>query len=164
MGNDFHPDAHACRLKISAITVGLGENSSMKCPWSLNEEMIEYVRKHDFVSAACRLTSEEELLLLKLASSSSREKLNLMLLNRKSYVTGLSTLETMPQDKSLTIKLGSEKANFIERVTNIEFDDTILHNHKSNMVGSKLFAAGYSRPEEVSIVFVIYFCNFSSNT
>ena len=36
LGNDFHPDAHACRLKLSAVTVGLGDDS-MKCPWSVQE-------------------------------------------------------------------------------------------------------------------------------
>jgi len=39
LGNDNHPDAHACRLKLSAVTVGLGDNSAMKCPWSVFEEM-----------------------------------------------------------------------------------------------------------------------------
>ena len=53
LGNDNHPDAHACRLKLSAVTVGLGE-SAMKCPWSVYEEMMEYVRKYDYVSSACR--------------------------------------------------------------------------------------------------------------
>ncbi len=39
LGNDNHPDAHACRLKLSATTVGLGDSSAMKCPWSVFEEM-----------------------------------------------------------------------------------------------------------------------------
>ena len=39
LGNDNHPDAHACRLKLSAVTVGLGDSSAMKCPWSVFEEM-----------------------------------------------------------------------------------------------------------------------------
>jgi len=39
LGNDFHPDAHACRLKLSVVTVGLGAESTMKCPWSIAEEL-----------------------------------------------------------------------------------------------------------------------------
>jgi len=30
LGNDYHPDAHACRLKLSVVTIGLGEG--MRCP------------------------------------------------------------------------------------------------------------------------------------
>ena len=32
LGNDYHPDAHACRLKLSVVTVGLGGDGSMTCP------------------------------------------------------------------------------------------------------------------------------------
>ena len=64
LGNDNHPDAHACRLKLSVVTVGLGAESTMQCPWSIAEEMEEYAKKHVYVSAACRLTTEEELSLI----------------------------------------------------------------------------------------------------
>ena len=65
-GNDYHPDAHACRLKLSVVTVGLGGDGSMTCPWSVTEEMEEYCKKHPHASAACRLSAKEELLLLQL--------------------------------------------------------------------------------------------------
>ena len=60
LGNDFH-DAHAYRLKLSAVTVWLGDES-VKCPWNVQDEMKEYVLKHAYVSSACRLSKDEETL------------------------------------------------------------------------------------------------------
>lgn len=62
LGNDCHPDAHACRLKFSAVVFGF--DGAMKCPWSIVEELMQYVRKHEHVSAPCRLTVTEEMSLL----------------------------------------------------------------------------------------------------
>jgi hypothetical protein len=46
LGHDYHPDAHASRLKLSVLTVGLGEESTMKCP-------LECCRRH---GGACEET------------------------------------------------------------------------------------------------------------
>jgi hypothetical protein len=150
LGNDFHPDAHACRLKLSVVTVGLGEESTMKCPWSVAEEMEEYTKKHVYVSSACRLTTEEEILLLQLCKPDVAGRLSLALLNRKAFVTAVSSLATLPEDKSLTVKLGTERPPNIENF-DIGLDTTILDNPKKTMISSKLFGAVYSRPEEVSV-------------
>jgi len=147
LGNDFHPDAHACRLKLSVVTVGLGADSKMKCPWSVNAEMEEYVKKHIFVSSACRLTTEEEMLLLQLCSPDARGRLSLTLLNRKAFVTAVMSLASLPKDKTLTVKLGVEKPPVVENM-DTGLDKTIFMNHKKLMVSSKLFGAAYSRPEE----------------
>ena len=58
LGSDFHPDAHACRLKLSALTIGLGASSLIKCHWSVQEKMTEYVRKFLHISSTCRLTNK----------------------------------------------------------------------------------------------------------
>jgi hypothetical protein len=147
LGNDFHPDAHACRLKLSVVTVGLGADSKMKCPWSIAAEMEEYVKKHIYVSSACRLTTEEEMLLLQLCSPDSRGRLSLTLLNRKAFVTAVTSLASLPKDKTLTVKLGVEKPPIVENMDS-GMDTTIFNNHKKLMVSSKLFGAAYSRPEE----------------
>ena len=147
LGNDFHPDAHACRLKLSVVTVGLGAESKMKCPWSISAEMEEYVKKHIHVSSACRLTTEEEMLLLQLCSPENRGRLTLTLLNRKAFVTAVTSLATLPKDKTLTVKLGVEKPPIVENM-DTGLDKTIFTNHKKLMVSSKLFGAAYSRPEE----------------
>ena len=121
----------------------------MQCPWSVAEEMEEYAMKHAFVSSACRLTTEEELLLLQLCSPDARGRLSLILLNRKAFVTAVSSLSTLPKDKSLTVRLGTERPPSIENF-DIGPDYTIIDNPKKTMLSSKLFGAAYSRPEEVS--------------
>lgn len=120
----------------------------MKCPWSVAEEMEEYAKKHAFVSSACRLTTEEEMLLLQLCSPDARGRLSLTLLNRKAFVTAVSSLATLPKDKSLTVKLGTERPPSIDNF-DIGPDTTILDNPKKTMLTSKFFGAAYSRPEEV---------------
>ena len=57
---DCHPDAHACRLKISLVML----DSPVALPWDLSVEMSSYVRKLQHVTANCRLSPEEELTLL----------------------------------------------------------------------------------------------------
>jgi len=121
----------------------------MKCPWSIAEELEEYTRKHGFVSSACRLTTEEEMLLLQLCGMGGRDRLPLTLLNRKAFVAAVTTLATLPQDKTLTVQLGKEKPPTIE---NFDFgaDYTIIENPKKTMTSAKFFGAAYSRPENVS--------------
>ena len=60
--DDRHPDAHACRLKVSLAT--LASRDRMPVEWSVEEELTDYVLKHDRVSATCRLTMLEEAELL----------------------------------------------------------------------------------------------------
>lgn len=121
----------------------------MKCPWSVPEEMEEYAKKHGYVSSACRLTTEEEMLLLQLCSPDSRGRLSLTLLNRKAFVTAVSSLSTLPKDKTLTVKLGTERPPVFENF-DIGPDNTIIDNPKKTLISSKLFGAAYTRPEEVS--------------
>lgn len=59
---DGHPDAHACHLKLSLVVSGA--ESVMTCPWALEAELESYVLKVRHVSPGCRLSLEEELLLL----------------------------------------------------------------------------------------------------
>ena len=152
LGNDCHPDAHACRLKLSVVTVGLGAESTMNCPWSITEEMESYVKKHAFVSAPCRLTTEEEMLLLQLCTPGAQERLSLTLLNRKAFVAAVTSLSSLPKDKTLTVKLGKEKPPTIE---NFDFgaDYTIIENPKKQIVSAKLFGAAYARPEDENIAY-----------
>ena len=123
----------------------------MKCPWSVAEEMEEYAKKHVFVSSACRLTTEEEMLILQLCKPNARGRLSLTLLNRKAFVTAVSSLATLPDNKSLTVKLGTERPPMIENFDRGP-DMTIITNPKKTMISAKLFGAAYNRPEEVSIL------------
>lgn len=58
--DDWHPDAHAIRLKISLVTL----NSDAEAPWDITTQAARHALKLDRVSANCRLRSEEELQLL----------------------------------------------------------------------------------------------------
>ena len=127
----------------------------MKCPWSVANEMEEYAKKHVFVSSACRLTTEEEMLLLQLCKPDARGRLSLTLLNRKAFVTAVSSLATLPDNKSLTVKLGIERPPTVENFDRGP-DMTIINNPKKSMISSKLFGAAYMRPEEVSIYCCCY--------
>lgn len=73
INDDWHPDAHACRLKISLVTI----DSGMKSPWDLTIECARHSVKLDSVSSSCRMAAEEELQLLEsdfiVLSSSSKE-------------------------------------------------------------------------------------------
>lgn len=157
MGNDFHPDAHACRLKLSAVTVGLGEGA-MHCPWSIYEELRHYVRKHEYVSSACRLTHEEEMLLIKLSNTEMHDKPSVDILNRKAFVSATSHLIELPPDASITVKFGAKN---VPKYDNFDSgpDKSILMDAKNSNIGSKIFGAAYSRPDVVSIsrIFRVFF-------
>jgi hypothetical protein len=59
-GTDMHPDAHACRLKISLVLLG----APVSLPWDLTSEMQCYITKLAHVSANCRLSHDDERTLL----------------------------------------------------------------------------------------------------
>lgn len=58
--DDWHPDAHAIRLKTSLMTV----DSGVLAPWDITIQLARHCVKLDRVSTNCRLTDEEELQLL----------------------------------------------------------------------------------------------------
>ena len=108
----------------------------------------EYVKKYDFVSSACRLTTEEELLLLKMCTPTFGYRLPTELVNRNAYVSAVSNIGTLPVGKTLSVKVGIDKPPDIDNFDS-GADTSILDNPKNCMIGSKLFGAAYSRPEEV---------------
>jgi hypothetical protein len=54
--SDKHPDAHACRLKLSLCVL----YSDNKVSWKVNEEMAAYLDSLSHVSADCSLSRDEE--------------------------------------------------------------------------------------------------------
>eukprot|EP00808_Paulinella_micropora_P006835 g75373.t1 len=58
--DDYHPNAHACRAKISLVTMDSGST----LPWDLLTECYQLVVKQAHVTANCRMLPEEELQLL----------------------------------------------------------------------------------------------------
>ena len=68
--HDQHPDAHACRLKV-ALAVSYSEErlvlkDEQGKAWELDKEYAQYIKKVAHVSAASRLSLEEELQLVEL--------------------------------------------------------------------------------------------------
>lgn len=57
---DNHPDAHACRLKISYVTL----DAPISCPWDLTRQCSRYITKLTHISLVCRLSLDDELELL----------------------------------------------------------------------------------------------------
>ena len=95
IAHDVHPDAHACRLKISLATRGTphGVLASTRL-WSLRTEYARYVTKWRHVSAVCRLTIPEEHLLLSMVDTDGAPALY----NRRMFVRSLA----VPLDGSPT--------------------------------------------------------------
>lgn len=60
--SDKHPDAHACRLKLSLAVL----DSSLRLPWNIGAELTAYLRKLDHVSSVCRLSPVEERQLIRI--------------------------------------------------------------------------------------------------
>ncbi len=58
--DDAHPDAHACRLKISLATM----DSPMGLPWDLTTEASKFINKVAHVSATTQIEYAEEMQLL----------------------------------------------------------------------------------------------------
>jgi len=58
LASDTHPDAHACRVKLSLSL--MGNEEYMQCPWEFEEELRAYVDVFHHVSSCCRLTPTEE--------------------------------------------------------------------------------------------------------
>lgn len=58
---DWHPDASACRLKISVVML----DAPVKLPWDLSVEMSQYLFRLEHVSADCLLSPDEELTILR---------------------------------------------------------------------------------------------------
>ena len=74
---DMHPDAHACRLKLS-LALQYSENKVM---WDVISEYGGYLAKLCHVSAACRLTHEEEIDVMHSTKSGTP-----MIKNRSLYI------------------------------------------------------------------------------
>lgn len=92
---DLHPDAHACRLKLSLVSLGAQD---IKMPWDLVQEMCAYAIKHRRVSASCRLSVIDELTLLEAIANkapgrnllrASKRNSGILLFNRRALLNAM---------------------------------------------------------------------------
>ena len=135
LSNDVSPDAHACRLKISLVTV----NSDLKCPWDPSIEMLQYVSKLSAVSANCRLSIDQELFLLQNLVDTS---LNYKLSNRQQYLRALS-------DCTGVMLIAYPSRPTLEQEFDKVVDKTCLSADQESFLG-KFENINYRRPPELN--------------
>jgi hypothetical protein len=81
--DDWHPDAHACRLRLALICLECGETQLLADEWKVeknNQELLSidldgyFVQKNNHVSASCRLLPEDEADLMRLLKAAKLPK------------------------------------------------------------------------------------------
>ena len=93
IGSDTHPDAVGCRLHISRATSG----STMRVPWCVGTQLATYCQLLHKISSCCRLSVDEEMVLLDEHGQATRQ-----LRNRASM---LSTLSAAKPGHALQLKV-----------------------------------------------------------
>ena len=96
---DKHPNAHAIRLKLS-LAMQFSDN---KVEWDASNEYNSYLIKLSHVSAACRLSQEEEEEIMDLVQSGTH-----MTKNRDSYLHALSHGITRSKQVTPELKNGGK--------------------------------------------------------
>eukprot|EP01012_Entosiphon_sulcatum_P062087 TRINITY_DN8821_c0_g1_i1.p1 TRINITY_DN8821_c0_g1~~TRINITY_DN8821_c0_g1_i1.p1 ORF type:complete len:4205 (-),score=604.71 TRINITY_DN8821_c0_g1_i1:28-12642(-) len=98
VNGDLNADAHSCRLKLTLATTACREK--MPLPWNIANEYRLYITKRKFVSAASRLTLQEEETLLAMIPVSSRPW---ELMNRAVLLGALGGAATKEQQPRLQV-------------------------------------------------------------
>ena len=126
--NDFHADAHAARLKIYLSTL----DTEMICPWDVTSEMEYYLSKISHVSFTCRLSFDEELIILQKVNRKSCE-----LVNRYRYLRAIESNKTF-------INTALPRPITIGRQFDSIIDQTVISNDSS--IFDSLHTTSYRRP------------------
>ena len=113
--------------------------------------MTEYLHKVLCVSSACKLTCEEDILLLRLCAFSTRSRISFKLMNRKAFISTLSSLSVILSDKKWLQGFLNYETNQIWELWS-KSRLTVLKNQKKSMITSRLVGSASSRPEEKDIV------------
>ena len=130
-----HPDAHACRLKLTLTTSEGGQN--LTYPWSIGEELTWYIRKHAAVSSYCRLSYEDEDTLLAFCPDSRIE-----IRNRRSLLSALL-------NGAVSAKLEQPERPKVES----EFDSVVdqsCFDPLADGIFKKLKSVSYGCPDDTS--------------
>jgi len=130
---DFHPDAHACRLKL-CLAVQYCRDTN-KVAWENHLEMDRYLAKLRHVSAACRLSYLEELDVLHLCKQGTP-----LIKNRLAYLKAA-------RDSGIDVKLATESPRWGGQPwlkLNLQTLDYITQN------GTKLSRVHYRPPANLA--------------
>jgi len=132
---DKHPNAHAVRLKFSLVVMYCGMN--IEELWELQSEFKEYILKLDQVSECCKLSMDEEVLLLDHIRSSNefaqyekvenqldiqRGALDAELSNRHNYILMLLAGRDRGGDEKKDSKKPDKKESISESFTHGQND------------------------------------------
>ena len=151
--DDFHPDVHACRLKLYFVTYGCSD--VMPYQFNVETELVGYVSKIRLVSSYCKLSPDEEIFL---TAHVPMENQSLNLTNRErliraSFNLSFDTYSKKASDRIFTaeypkaLDLNAEALSYSEPL-----DLSLLDVEKEKMTGflKKLTFGQYSRPDVIS--------------
>ena len=129
--DDMHPDAHACRLKLT-LAIMYSDN---KGKWEVHVEMDKYLAKLQHVSTDCRLNIDEEIdILYHCKSGTSRIK------NRLDYLNALKAGQANVELKPAAQRWGGQPWMKLRGLTSDYIDSN----------GSKITRIHYKRPESAN--------------
>ena len=99
---DAHPNAHALRLRIAVLCL---EHSPELIQWDqVEEDLFDYLQKYPHVAALCRLTGEEERLLLEfLVQMQDGRLIQFPTTLRLRYLQALSDAKETEESKTLAL-------------------------------------------------------------
>lgn len=147
--NDPIADAVAVRLKMSLCT---RVEDTMKTPWSVKEELVQYVLKSRHVSSECRLTLEEEHRLFEMCGEVELKdnEIARVMRNRRRL---LIAAETMPKSKETAFAMLREIEYPLSNIKSRSFhqwkDDSCVVNgsvQELKKYWSALKLVSYNRP------------------
>ncbi|GMF19344.1 unnamed protein product [Phytophthora fragariaefolia] len=127
--DDRHPDACACRIRLS-LGIAYSDN---KAPWKLSAELHDYLATSSHVNASCKLTHEEE----KEAHAHCHQRSPLLLL-RKDFCDNMK-VDTVT---SIDFKLSRSRVGGQPWMKLCLYSKGYLASH-----GKKLSTVRYNRPK-----------------
>jgi hypothetical protein len=149
--DDFHPDVHACRLKLYFVTYGCSD--VMPYQFSVESELVGYVSRIRLVSSYCRLSPDEEMFIINHVPSEFR---NAHIVNRERIIRASFHLTF---DNSTVSKLYNRKfapvypklaVNQASNLQAVDMDSLDANKPNFKTLLSKLSIARYSRPESLT--------------
>ena len=150
--DDFHPDVHACRLKLYFVTYGCSD--VMPYQFSVEKELLGYVTKIRLVSSYCKLSPDEEIFL---TAHVPMEDMGINIGNRERLIRASFNLSFDTDSKKASnrvftaeypraVDLSADSLSYTEPL-DLNLLDT--ERDKTNYL-KKLTFGQYSRPESVS--------------
>jgi len=145
---DYHPDAHACRLRMQLMTA----ETPLANLVDSSRELENYIRKEHLVSAECRLSLQEQISLIEACPRMSPTLANRLVFLRKLPQTGELHLaapvvpgRARPSPPLLTITLPPIPVleNEFYRVD----DQSLLAPDTKESLADKIFGVSYTRPD-----------------